>query len=120
MSSDAAHADERGSLRDRVLDRLGAELSDDIARQATVTAADPDTGQVVLSFGCGCSGGLAPQERAAVRTSLVELPAVDAVLFGSGCGCGDGGRGHGHGHGRGHGSGHRGDSSSEDTPEAPF
>ena len=107
MSSDAASADGTGSLHDRVLDHLGSELPDGLVRQATVEAADSDTGRVVLSFGCGCSGGLAPGERAAVRTTLVErLPAVDAVLFGAGCGC-EGG------------VGERGQSTG-DTPEAPF
>jgi len=111
MSSDAARADATGSLHDRVLDHLGSELPDGLVRQATVEAADPDTGRVVLSFGCGCSGGLAPEERAAVRTTLVErLPAVDAVLFGAGCGCEGGAGGRGGGHGR----------STGDTPEAPF
>ncbi|PSQ60020.1 hypothetical protein BRD18_02065 [Halobacteriales archaeon SW_7_71_33] len=80
MSSDTARADTTGSLHDRVLDHLGSELPDELARQATVEAADPDTGRVVLSFGCGCSGGLAPGERAAVRTRTV------GVLFRAGTG----------------------------------
>ncbi|PSQ39908.1 hypothetical protein BRD13_01275 [Halobacteriales archaeon SW_5_70_135] len=123
MSSDAARADATGSLHDRVLDHLGSELPDGLVRQATVEAADPDTGRVALSFGCGCSGGLAPGERAAVRATLVErLPTVDAVLFGAGCGCegGAGGRGGGHGHGHEHERGRGDGRSTDDTPEAPF
>ena len=115
MSSDATAADEPSSLDDRVLATLGTELPDGFARGATVKSADPDAGRVVLAFGCGCSGGLVPDERAVVRTTLVErLDAVDAVLFRSGCGCGDGGD-----HDQ-RPRGGRGRSTANDAPEAPF
>ncbi len=117
MSSESPSASESTRLQDRVRARLEAHLAPSTYRQATVESVDPQTGNVVLSFGCGCSGGLSPPEQASLRTSLVEdLSEVDAVLFGSGCGCGSGpsrGRG-GHKHGQG------ADSESLDSPEAPF
>lgn len=109
MSSNRARADDTGALDDRVLGRLQTRLPAGTARRATVADADREAGTVVLSFGCGCSGGLTPQERALVRTTLVEgLEPVERVLFRSGCGCGDG---HGHDHASG---------SSDEGPEAPF
>lgn len=121
MSSDAAAADESGSLQDRVLARLQNSLPDDLHRGATVEAADPETGTVALSFGCGCSGGLAPQQQALLRTALVEeLPTVERVTFQSGCGCGSGG-GQGRGTPRGgRSSAARSPSPDDDGPEAPF
>lgn len=101
-------------------DRLQNHLPPSTSRQATVESVDPEAGTVVLSFGCGCSGGLSPPERAALRTSLVEdLPAVRSVSFGSGCGCG-GGASRGRGHGHGHGHRHADDGDDADGPQAPF
>lgn len=122
MSSDAAAADESGSLQDRVLARLEQSLPQDRHRGATIEAADPETGTVALSFGCGCSGGLPPQQRALLRTSLVEgLPSVERVTFESGCGCGSGNGGGGRGtRGRGGRSSSTRSVSSDDGPQAPF
>lgn len=110
MSSDSRATAESAPLRDRVLGEVEDALSTGARRQATVETVDRETGTVVLSFGCGCSGGLAPPEKAVLRTSLVEnLPSVTGVQFGSGCGCGSG-------HG---GRGGQPDRST-DGPEAPF
>lgn len=122
MSSGTAR-DADASVRDRVRTQLQTTLADDTARQATVEAYDDEAGNVVLSFGCNCSGGLSAPEKAIVRTRLVEsVPEVDGVLFGSGCGCGGGGGHRGHSHGGGHDHGHKSEDSedSEDGPKAPF
>jgi|APHM01.1.fsa_nt_gi hypothetical protein len=118
MSSESAQTSDTARLQDRVSERLEATLAPSTYRQATVESVDPGNGTVVLSFGCGCSGGLSPPEQASLRTDLVEdLPEVQSVLFGSGCGCGGGSRGRGGGHSHGHTT--RPDDDS-DGPRAPF
>jgi len=120
MSSEHSTPDAT-ALRERLRERLRDDLAPSTYRQATVESVDPETGAVVLSFGCGCSGGLSPPERASLRTGLVEgVPDVRSVSFGSGCGCGGPGRGRGHGHGHGQGRDTGVDTDTSDSPEAPF
>jgi hypothetical protein len=122
MSTESAA--EATTLRDDVESHLDEHLSDAERERATVETVDAETGTVVLSFGCGCSGGLAPGDRARLRTGLTgALSAVTAVSFQSGCGCGGhGGRGgrRGRGGGHGHGHGHDHGDDADEGPKAPF
>lgn len=119
MSSQPApdrRPDER-ELREQVDDALREALPAAHARRASVRRADPATGAVMLSFGCGCSGGtLSPIARAALETRLIdEVTKLETVEFEAGCGCG------GHAHRRGHHSGtETGPTNGENTPDAPF